>query len=1542
MNAERRRDLVAHLGETPLARLRRASGDAPLAELTVLASALAWALGRLQGRSEPVRISVPFGPSRGGAPSPWVTFAMDPDPARSLRAHTESVQRALVQALRTARPTPAASAVEVSLDTVVAHGEPPLPEAGLRLRYLGSGRLWLDTAERAGSDWPRAVADAMSRFLEALEAPDRGLGEISLLSPDDLAWIARHEDGRDAPDLLGRSLVPTFERRAIEQPSRPLVIGAGRDFTYGDLNHDASRLAHHLRTAHGVQRGVVVGVLLEDGVELVTCLLAVLEAGGVYLPMDVNWPEARVEEVIAAANASVLLTSSAHLVSAAAAIPTLAVDLQISGLAPQDANPEGAIDPSEAAYLLFTSGSTGNPKGVRVSHASLFNMLQDQVDLLRISPDDRVLLPFSPAFDASLLSIGLALVAGGAVVPLPRALLGDAQAAAAHIRDTGVTIASFVPSMLRAFAPEDLGGVRTIICGGEALTPADVARYGSGRRLVNSYGATETTCCVCAGDLEPGADITLGRPVANSSVRVLDDDGERLPRGAIGEICADGAAVALGYLAPGEGFAPSHFRPGSALYRTGDLGFFRDDGRIQLVGRRDRQVKIHGQRIEPGEIEAALMEIPGVRAAHVLVERGQLWAFVAGDELPLPGALLASLAARLPRHLVPTRAALLGSLLTGATGKVDEAALRALASEQPAARAFEEAETAWERRVVEVWREVLGVDEVAATSELFELGGNSLLALQILARIESAFGVRVALASFFQSPTVRGLAALAEAAPPSPAAPMPDAPVRDLLDLSPTQLGAWLDVERRPDGAAYNVPRAFAIEGAIDAEILRLAVDDLGRRHEALRTSFVTEGGQPKQRIHPDPTARLIVEDVSPTDGLDARIDAIASAPFRLDLDPLLRVALLLHEGGATLVIVAHHLVCDGWSMALLLRELSALYAARAASAPPPPAPSIAHRSAVAWQIAEAASPRIREQLAEWSEHLAGASRRASLSAERRRAPGQAPLDDMVSRRYPRARLDRLQRFAAARRSSPFQVLVAALACALREGSEEPRVVVGSPVSLRTRPEVEDQLGLFLNMDPLVVDTRGADTFLDVLARAEAEVAWALERRECPHALVAGAAGQTKLFDVEIDYRAATLRADPASFTLGSATARREARRVARGRKFDVDLLFTEDDDGLSLEAPFDARINARSSVDRLVDRMATLIDDVLAGGNPAVAPPQSHAVIALESRRQRLRRTLGGAPWQNLPTIREIPRGASTATFLAEERARLDDLAGSGGAVLYRGGDLGSASAFRAALDALHETPLRYTERSSARREVGALVYTSTEHPADQDIKLHTEHSYAARWPLRLAFCCVHPANRGGETPLASIPAMMKCLRPETLERFRAEGVLYVRNLGAGLGLDWPFVFGTENRDEVEAYCQANDIEWRWWGEGRLTLRFQRPALRSHPITGQELWFNHAYFFHPASLDPAVGAALRRHCESADRPFQTFYGSGAEIPDEVIREIGAAYSAVASASAWQRGDLLLVDNMMVAHGRRPFEGRRVVLVAMTRLHPAGGGEIAL
>ncbi|HEV2860062.1 MAG TPA: amino acid adenylation domain-containing protein [Pyrinomonadaceae bacterium] len=667
----------------------------------------------------------------------------------------------------------------------------PGPELLLKVGY-DHRRFDADSAAR--------ILDHFRNLLEAIAArPEQRLGDLPLLDEAERRLIteAWNDTARDyAADSCVHEL---FEAQAERTPDSVALNFGGRELTYRELNERANQLAHHLR-ALGVGPEARVAVCVERSTEMVVAALGVLKAGGAYLPLDPSYPKERLAFMLEDSGARVLLTQSQLL----AGLPphgarALCLDSDWEAVAgAATSNPAGATTPRNLAYVIYTSGSTGRPKGVMVEHRGVNNLAAAQIRAFDVRPESRVLQFASFSFDASVSEFFTALLCGATLCLETQSALLPGPELLELLRDRGITTVTFPPSALAAMPAAPLPTLRTVVTAGEAC-PADlVSRWGEGRRFINAYGPTEATVCATIGECDgDGSKPTIGRPMENVRVYLLDESMSPVPVGVPGELYVGGAGLARGYLnrpaLTAERFIPDPFsaEPGARLYRTGDLARHLPDGRIDFLGRGDNQVKIRGFRIELGEVEAVLGRHPEVRDAAVLAREDapgekRLVAYVVarnGQE-PTPAALRDFLRAALPEYMVPPAFVVLDAMPLTPNGKVDRKALPAPDRAKSGARAaFVEPRTEIERAVTAAWQQVLKVEQVGLSDNFFDLGGHSLLMIQVQSRLREALGRSIAITDLFKYPTVSALAShLSEEAGPAPAAVLGDAQAEKLRE----------------------------------------------------------------------------------------------------------------------------------------------------------------------------------------------------------------------------------------------------------------------------------------------------------------------------------------------------------------------------------------------------------------------------------------------------------------------------------------------------------------------------------------------------------------------------------------------------------------------------------------------------------------------------------------------------------------------------------------------------------------------------------------
>ncbi|MFG1644993.1 non-ribosomal peptide synthase/polyketide synthase [Amycolatopsis sp. NPDC049252] len=905
------------------------------------------------------------------------------------------------------------------------------------------------------------------------------------------AW---NDTTTDVPEA-GRTLTRLLTEQAARTPDATALVFEGETLTYRALHERANRLAH-LLIGRGVGPGVLAGVCVDRSLDLVVALLAVLKAGGAYVPLDPDYPADRLAFMVADSAAPVVLTQSF---------------LDDADLSEHPATePETTTSTTDLAYAIYTSGSTGRPKGVLVPHEGIVNRLAWMQAEYGLTAADRVLQKTPSSFDVSVWEFFWPLLTGATLVVARPGGHRDPAYLAQLIRAERITTLHFVPSMLQAFlldpAAATCTGLRRVLCSGEALPAELQSRFFDtlpGVELHNLYGPTEAsvdvTSWACRAD---GGPVPIGRPVWNTQAHVLDAQLRPVAPGVAGELYLAGIQLARGYhRRPGltaERFVASPFTPGERMYRTGDLARWTDDGALLYLGRTDHQVKIRGLRVELGEIESVLDRQPGVGGSCVLAREDRegdqrLVGYVVPDGVtPDVEALRTALAADLPEYMVPAAFVVLAALPLTPSGKLDRKALPA--PDWTASRTGRAPRTPREAALCTLFSEILGVDGVGIDDGFLALGGHSLLAAKLVSRIRATLGVEAAIGDVFRAPTPAGLAELLEnAAPARP--PLTPRNRPEPMPLSSAQRRLWFLDQADTWNASYHVPQAVRLDGPVDTDVLRLAVDDVVTRHEALRTVFVSHGDEPVQRIRPTGDVRWTFA-ASTEDTLAADLTAATEESFDLGRELPIRAALFtLATGGSVLLLVVHHIACDGWSMAPLLRQVGEAYTARARQETPAWAPlPVQYADYTLWQQ----ELPVDRDLAYWRDTLAGLPEELPLPTDRPRPPVASHRGGVVPMDVPAEVRAKLTELAAASGATLFMVLQAAFAALLTRLGAGDDVPVGSPVAGRGDAALDDLVGFFVNTVVLRTETGGDPTFRELLARARETCLAAFEHSEVP------------------------------------------------------------------------------------------------------------------------------------------------------------------------------------------------------------------------------------------------------------------------------------------------------------------------------------------------------------------------------------------------------------------------------------------------------------
>ncbi|MEG8279903.1 non-ribosomal peptide synthetase [Streptomyces sp. AHA2] len=892
-----------------------------------------------------------------------------------------------------------------------------------------------------------------------------------------------------------------FTGRVTRDPDAPAVTDGRRTWSYGELARRAGRLAAHL-AARGAGPERTVALVLPRSMELIAAELAVALTGAAFLPVDPGYPAERRALMLADAAPAVVLDDPDGVRA------LLDDEDDGGGEYRHEVLPARRTLPDHAAYVIFTSGSTGTPKGVTVTHRGIAGFSAAAAERYAVGPGDRVLQFSSPSFDASVLELFISVLSGALLVVPPHGpWLGDELAAV--LDEHRISHALIPPAALATLPdPADIGGLpslRTLIVGAEACPATLVDRWAPGRRMINSYGPTEATIVATwTGPLAAGTGTpTIGGPLPGTEAHVLDAALRPVPAGSEGELFVGGDGLARGYLGR-PGLTAARFvphpsgPPGARLYRTGDRVRRRADGELEFLGRVDRQVKVRGFRIEPGEIEAALIRDPEVREAVVVVRdeepaRGRLIGYVTPADparRPEPARLRAALTAALPAHMVPSAVVVLDALPLTPQHKID---LRALpAPGGVAAEQHVEPRTDEERTLAAIWADVLGVGTVGVSDDFFDLGGDSILAARTLTRVREALGVRLSLRDVFTARTVAALAPLtAGPSATAPPEPIPSAPRAQPVPLSGAQRRLWFLDDLADGGTEYNTGVALRLCGPLDTSALQRVLYRLAARHDSLRTTFATVDGQGVQLVAPEPDLPLRTADAGhvPEDRRDQAVERLLTEelcrPHDLTTGPLTR-ALLVRRGPEdhVLLLAQHHIVTDGWSVGVLTRDLAALYRAEAAGEPDGlPRQDVQYPDFALWERERHTAGAHADDLAYWRRHLAGLQQ-LDLPTDRPRPAVRTTAGAAHRQDLPRHLVDRLRQLAAGRDTTVFTVLAAAAAVLFARYSGQRDVVFGTVTNGRDRRELEDVTGFFANTVVLrgeVDDTATVDRFVQTM-----------------------------------------------------------------------------------------------------------------------------------------------------------------------------------------------------------------------------------------------------------------------------------------------------------------------------------------------------------------------------------------------------------------------------------------------------------------------------
>ena len=1069
----------------------------------------------------------------------------------------------------------------------------------------------------------RMVEHYRNLLEQVVANPQQRLSELSLLTETERCRLLDEWNDTEAYYPQDKCIHELFEARVEKTHDAAAVVFEDEQLTYRELNVKANQLAHYLQQL-GVKPEVRVGICVERSLEMVIGMLAILKAGGAYVPLDPNYPKERLKYILDDSQASVLLTQAAL----AEEIPpnqaqVVYLDTDWHPIAQQNQeNLSSQVTPDNLAYIIYTSGSTGQPKGVQIPHLALSNFLCSMRATPGLSSEDILLAVTTYSFDIAALEIFLPIIVGARLVVASQEIISDGIQLSALLTDSQATVMQATPATWQLLLASGWNGNNQlkVLCGGEALPP-QLANQLLDRcdSLWNMYGPTETTIWSATSEIKSDSKIIpIGRPIANTQLYILDRYSQLVPVGVAGELCIGGKGLARGYFhrsdITAEKFVPNPF-DSERLYKTGDLARYLPNGEIEYIGRIDNQVKVRGFRIELGEIEAQITQYPAVRESVVVVRDDipgdkRLVAYVVAQEESMLtiSALREFLASKLPSYMIPSTLVNLETLPLTPNGKVNRKALPSPELTQVSSSNIVPASTPIENLLAGIWAEILGIEKVGIDNNFFELGGHSLIATRVISQIRQVFKVELQLRSLFEKPTIAGLAQEIEKAIKSDSGisttTIEKVSRTEKLPLSFAQQRLWFLSQLEPDSPLYNIPAAVRLRGKLNLEALKQSFNQIITRHETLRTNFQTQGGETLAVISPVDFFTIPLLDLSclptsekPTQ-IQQQIEIEARQPFDISSEQLIRIKLLrLGEEEHIVLLTMHHIISDGWSVGVLVKEIATLYQAFCQGQPSPLAElPIQYVDFAAWQRQCLQGEVLETQQAYWLKQLENAPKVLELPTDRPRPAVQTFRGANYSFKLSPELSAALNQLSQHQGSTLFMTLLAGFQTLLWCYTGQEDIVVGSPIANRNRAEIEGLIGFFVNTLVMRTSLEGNPSFEKLLKRVRETALGAYAHLDLPFELLVEQLqperdlSYTPLFQVMFVLQNAPMSAlELPGLTLTPIETEGETA------KFDLTLYMTETESGLDAKFEYNTDLFESATIARMARHLQTLLEGIVA-----------------------------------------------------------------------------------------------------------------------------------------------------------------------------------------------------------------------------------------------------------------------------------------------------------------------------------------------------------
>ena len=1159
------------------------------------------------------------------------------------------------------------------------------PENELTLVIASDGKecFWFYNTSAFDGDSIARMQDQFTIFLRGIVTdPGRCVAEIPLLSDPERHKILVDWNDTQADYPKDKCIHQLFEAQVEQTPDAVAVFFEDEQLTYKELNQRANQLAHYLGNL-GVGPEVLVGICVERSLEMVVGLVGILKAGGAYVPLDPAYPKDRLSHMLLDSQISVVLTSEklvAQLPEHTARVVRLDTDWGLIEQMSQE-NPLTNVQAINLAYVIYTSGSTGKPKGITIEHRSVLNLATGLHQAIYAHYQDsqlRVSVNGSLSFDTSVKQI-IQLLYGHTLEIVPEATRFEGNALLSFLQKHKIDVFDCTPSQLGVLIAAGLlaskSAPKAVLVGGEKIDESTwlALQQAENINFYNVYGPTECTvdATVCSMKMA-GSKPIIGRPITNTQIYILDRHLQPVGVGVAGELYIGGHGLARGYLnrpdLTDEKFIPNPFNnePSSRLYKTGDKARYLPDGNIEFLGRIDNQVKIRGFRIELGEIETVIAQYPCVRETAVIAREDvsghkYLVAYIVPnrEEEIASSDLRGFLKEKLPDYMIPGAFVVLDTLPLTPNGKIDRRALPAPEFQPELQRSLVTPRTPIEEMLASIWANVLSIGLVGVHHNFFfELGGHSLLATQVISRVRDTLGVELPLRSLFEAPTIAELASRVEFelknGQSQKAEPLLPIPRLESIPLSFAQTRLWFLDQLQPNSAFYNIPLALRLSGQLNIAAIEFSINEIIQRHEALRTNFTTQEGQPVQIIASTLNLKLLVVDLLYLPESSREIEAQqlafeeANRPFNLEREPLVRgTALQLGETEYILVLTMHHIISDGWSLGLFVRELTELYKAFCTgSSPVLPLLPVQYADFAVWQRQWLSGEVLKTQLHYWKEQLKNLPNLLQLPADRPRKAIQTFQGGYYYAAFDRELSAKLSALSKRSGVTLFMTLVAAFQVLLYRLSGEDDIVVGTPVAGRNRQEIEGLIGFFVYTLVLRTNLGGDPCFEELLGRVREVALQAYTHQDLPFEQLVQTLQPTRdlsytpLFQVMFALDDALVPA----VKLPELTVSSYSVEIGTA-KFDLTLSMENTADGLAGVWEYNADIFDKATIARMAGHFQTLLEAIVANPQQKVS---SLRLLTEQERHQLL------VDWNN--TTKEYPSDKCIHQLFEEQVERSPD----------------------------------------------------------------------------------------------------------------------------------------------------------------------------------------------------------------------------------------------------------------------------------------------